>query len=777
MIIAFQCFGQERMVTGRLTADDNVSPLPGVNVVIKGTNRGTITNANGEYAISAPIGSILVYSFIGMQTREAVVTLNGLSSVKTRIPSRAATRGFDNSRKIFPQSWSGGLPADTTGRSKPGAGIFGTNSGRLLNTQQLNAEDVFKVRKVGNNLIFQSRNQNYVPQNTSVQMTTTVGVEKANRWPSLQSTNGDDPLDFFRNILAVSTQLSASARLRDRTVLSASYERRDRTGIIPNSTMAVDNATLAIKDHPLFRQLRVSASSTLQQTAGTLLPHGANLSNIIYNAYRTPPPIDDQNPHTLAENLPDRDKNLRSVSMLTLDYAITNRLNLNVNSDYDYQTSDIVNGLDRFTQRNATQRFVNAITSLNYNNYSSDNQWTYKGTLAWHANYQKNEIDRTDEIGGLTELYSNRASRTSNEVLLRANVTYRDQVKFKLINRAYFSNTASKGSFVNFLPYISAEYNFARHIYWFQNLAPYVAFSRNIKEAPVLWTDWSYASTRMSMQSAMGFYERPELFINNNLSPEIESKFETGLNLQTGTFSFDFDYYNNTTSNLVAPIWQDNTFSLANSAVINNYGVTLSASHDFFGWSWNDTRLGVSLNWSKYNSVVRELNVSEDFIALAGFGEVATVLAKGQPVGAIYNTSDSMMIGSPIPQWIGGTSINFRWKWFKLWTNFEYRYGGEKWNGTNWALDGYAGDAEQYIEDASVVRLSELGLSYSTRFDGTPFVKSMRLALVAKNVFLITKYSGVDPSSPLFGYQNGSALDLFNVPATKGVHANITMKF
>lgn len=48
--------------------------LPGVNISIKGTTTGTVTNMDGYYSISdVPIGSILVFSFIGMLTEEAVV--------------------------------------------------------------------------------------------------------------------------------------------------------------------------------------------------------------------------------------------------------------------------------------------------------------------------------------------------------------------------------------------------------------------------------------------------------------------------------------------------------------------------------------------------------------------------------------------------------------------------------------------------------------------------------------------------------------------------------
>jgi TonB-linked SusC/RagA family outer membrane protein len=65
-------YAQERTISGRVTGDDG-SSLPGVNVVVKGTTLGTVTNVNGEYRLSVPSGqSVLVFSFVGFESREVV---------------------------------------------------------------------------------------------------------------------------------------------------------------------------------------------------------------------------------------------------------------------------------------------------------------------------------------------------------------------------------------------------------------------------------------------------------------------------------------------------------------------------------------------------------------------------------------------------------------------------------------------------------------------------------------------------------------------------------
>lgn len=53
--------------------DENGEPIPGVSVVIKGTTVGTATGVNGEFEIRVPENSVLLFSFIGMETKSALV--------------------------------------------------------------------------------------------------------------------------------------------------------------------------------------------------------------------------------------------------------------------------------------------------------------------------------------------------------------------------------------------------------------------------------------------------------------------------------------------------------------------------------------------------------------------------------------------------------------------------------------------------------------------------------------------------------------------------------
>lgn len=65
---------QERVVSGRVTSSEDGSALPGVNVVIKGSTSGTVTDSNGNFKLSVPSGNAaLLFSFIGLQTQEVLI--------------------------------------------------------------------------------------------------------------------------------------------------------------------------------------------------------------------------------------------------------------------------------------------------------------------------------------------------------------------------------------------------------------------------------------------------------------------------------------------------------------------------------------------------------------------------------------------------------------------------------------------------------------------------------------------------------------------------------
>lgn len=72
-LASFDAHAQDKIVKGVVTSTDGET-LPGVNVVVKGTSVGAITDMNGAYSVSVPAGNnVLVFTFIGMKPLEVEI--------------------------------------------------------------------------------------------------------------------------------------------------------------------------------------------------------------------------------------------------------------------------------------------------------------------------------------------------------------------------------------------------------------------------------------------------------------------------------------------------------------------------------------------------------------------------------------------------------------------------------------------------------------------------------------------------------------------------------
>lgn len=63
-------FAQSKQISGQVVSSNNNEPMPGVGIIIKGTTRGTTTDASGKFKIEASSNETLVFSFIGFTTQE-----------------------------------------------------------------------------------------------------------------------------------------------------------------------------------------------------------------------------------------------------------------------------------------------------------------------------------------------------------------------------------------------------------------------------------------------------------------------------------------------------------------------------------------------------------------------------------------------------------------------------------------------------------------------------------------------------------------------------------
>ena len=65
-------FAQEKTISGTIS-DNSGMPLPGVNIIVKGTANGTQSDFDGNYTINSSVGAILTFSYVGLKTVERTV--------------------------------------------------------------------------------------------------------------------------------------------------------------------------------------------------------------------------------------------------------------------------------------------------------------------------------------------------------------------------------------------------------------------------------------------------------------------------------------------------------------------------------------------------------------------------------------------------------------------------------------------------------------------------------------------------------------------------------
>ncbi|MEW4922888.1 TonB-dependent receptor [Algibacter sp. 2305UL17-15] len=76
-------FAQAQTITVRGTVTGDGIPLPGVNVIVKGTTNGTVTDFDGVYEIKADRNAVLEFSFLGFKTKD--VAVNGQTEINVSL--------------------------------------------------------------------------------------------------------------------------------------------------------------------------------------------------------------------------------------------------------------------------------------------------------------------------------------------------------------------------------------------------------------------------------------------------------------------------------------------------------------------------------------------------------------------------------------------------------------------------------------------------------------------------------------------------------------------
>ena len=89
LILPLTVMSQQITIKGMVIDEETKQPLPAVSVLIKGTTKGTSTDFDGNYQLTANSGDVLVFSYLGMKTQERKVTSSTTLNVALKLDATA----------------------------------------------------------------------------------------------------------------------------------------------------------------------------------------------------------------------------------------------------------------------------------------------------------------------------------------------------------------------------------------------------------------------------------------------------------------------------------------------------------------------------------------------------------------------------------------------------------------------------------------------------------------------------------------------------------------
>lgn len=320
---------------------------------------------------------------------------------------------------------------------------------------------------------------------------------------------------------------------------------------------------------------------------------------------------------------------------------------------------------------------------------------------------------------------------------------------------------------------------------------------------------------------------------NPDLKWEQTAQLNIGLDyyLWGGKLRGSIEYYNKQTSNLLydypvpSPPYQFGSM-IANVGKVSNKGVEIvieSTPIRNKNFTWD-----ISFNFSKNKNRVESLSNDEfqreevytGAASISGLQETSQILKAGFPLGTFFGAKyigqdengifqyadisddgkfvyadDRTDIGCAQPDFTLNLTNSFAYKNFTLSFLLRGVFGNDVLNGSalylndinrmpgNNVLTSALGIAKQklvyssyYIEDGSFVRLDNLQLGYNFTLGEKSKVKKLRLYLTGNNLFVITKYKGIDPEVPQDGIVFG--IDAQNYyPKTRSFTAGVNISF
>ena len=413
----------------------------------------------------------------------------------------------------------------------------------------------------------------------------------------------------------------------------------------------------------------------------------------------------------------------------------------------------------------------------------------------------------------------------------------------RLSNKLYASNTSLKNDF--FLPGLSGYITF-NNIFNANGLwAKFVSnFSNFNSELPVSTSFAQYNLTRFLPQEVFQYFPTTEVNSFNDLSPVRHKEWTARAEVYfRNKISFEAEIFNRKIIDDVFPVYENGSLVLKNIADHRNKGVEFTFAHNVYGKTVTTNN---SLSFFHYRDIVTDVRDGYNFTPYAGFRNINKAIVKGNVLGAITGNRflrdeanniiigndgfpltdpNLAVIGDPTPDFVIKISNGLGWKEFSVNLDWEWKKGGDVWNGTQAVLDyygrsissaqlrnttgyvfagvfddghlnnipvnfydpnsafennrwvryGHTGISEEYIQRGDHVRINNIGLNYKLK--ARKYIQTIAFTLSAGNIIVWSAYKGADPNQLLYDQSDTKGLDFFNLPSVKNVGFNISIQF
>ncbi|SFW79871.1 hypothetical protein SAMN05661012_04854 [Chitinophaga sancti] len=436
----------------------------------------------------------------------------------------------------------------------------------------------------------------------------------------------------------------------------------------------------------------------------------------------------------------------------------------------------------------------------------------FKNSVELNYNYSNMHTDiRYQDIG--PDYRYKRNAHEPNLTYLGQYDLYPYTFMLKLSDQGYASNTTNRQNF--WLPggAIVLMKNIYIRYHGTLSIALSSHFNQFNSELPIQQSQAALNLLNYTSSTLSKFSPIKEADYYSRLQPIHHMEWDVELDAVYRKFRMTVSYYQRQTDHDVVPVISNDNIQLKNIAAYINKGLEITFTQFdipiFQGAGRFNNRLSFSTNRHYITSVAEGYN----YTPTAGLSDVHTALVVGAPsnviVGSAYLRDANhqivtdangqamvdpqlKVIGNPNPKFYLALTNYLSYGAFELGATWQWKNGGEKWNGTAAMLDYYGRSAnsaiqrkaeniprtpvaENYIQRADFLRLNNISLSVKRSFKG--YVNNFKLTGFLRNLLLWTPYKGVDPSQSILDQGQTSGLDLFNLPATTTAGIEATISF